>query len=393
MTRSEHAARDLSARRIGITISLFAIVATLASGCGDRNQSKVIVFSTDKGSPASRESRGIRSVEPRHVHDLVCVGREPKREGVGTNPQDIYRTDDRGRRWRRLTDTPENEVDAIPSPTGRLIAFARHFGNGRLQGPWIYLMRADGSSLRRVGRGWPAAWSPSGTKLAYYRTKFDRARRGWVTSGLGVMTPDGSNARLLLAGSRDEQPVRWSPDGRRVLVLRTVEPETPLYRRTFIVIDVGHGARRVIARAEPGFAAAWSPDGLRILFDRFNYDPPVRNPGLYVMSAKGLERHRIYPSTEELEYAWSPRGPIGVHRGNGDFQLIDRDGTRRRTVATGIAPHGGPLVGWSDDGREVLFGRSDTQVIVINSDGSDRRTITLPRGLVGTCTNWLNSWP
>jgi Tol biopolymer transport system component len=81
-----------------------------------------------------------------------------------------------------------------------VIAFARR---GQ-----VWTIRPDGSRLRQLTRGGGErpAFSPHGTKLAFLR-------RGVVT----VMNADGSGLRTLTA-LRDAEQVRWSPDGRRLVL-------------------------------------------------------------------------------------------------------------------------------------------------------------------------------
>jgi TolB protein len=109
------------------------------------------------------------------------------------------------------------------SPKG-LIAFAR---KGQL-----WTVRSDGTALRQLTRkgGLRPAFSPHGTKIAFLR-------RGVVH----VMDASGSGLRTL-RGLRDVEQVRWSPDGRRLLVER-------FEAGIEIASTDGSGARMIVADA------------------------------------------------------------------------------------------------------------------------------------------------
>jgi Tol biopolymer transport system component len=163
--------------------------------------------------------------------------------GVGIR---IRRADGRGR-WRRIT---RNHWDDYPdwSPGGHRIVFTRyprgeltdpelwiyHRGHSRrltlgsqaawsVKGeivfirfgdvpgePWdIYVIRPDGSQLRRLGPGFAPEWSPTGRRIIY-------ASNGCGYSCLYTMRRDGSRNRRVGKGISGDEP-DFSPDGRRVV--------------------------------------------------------------------------------------------------------------------------------------------------------------------------------
>jgi Tol biopolymer transport system component len=133
------------------------------------------------------------------------------------------------------------------SPDGRRIAFARSEG---LDGPVeIFVVGADGgtsvSQLTHFGAGDPA-WSPDGTLIAFAST-----RDG---DGIYVMRADGSEVRRVAAAREPVSPT-WSPDGSRV-AYRTA--------RGIAVVAVADGTvsdLRSTDRRQCSSGLAWSPDG------------------------------------------------------------------------------------------------------------------------------------
>lgn len=147
------------------------------------------------------------------------------------SPTDDDGTVDRGARELWVSDVYGREPRRVASggsspswsPRG-VIAFAR--------GGQLWSARPDGGGLRRLtGKGGTRpAYSPHGSKIAFLR-------RGVVH----VMGADGRGLKALRA-LRDVEQVRWSPDGRRLLVERA---EAGIE----IANADGSGARMIVADA------------------------------------------------------------------------------------------------------------------------------------------------
>lgn len=127
----------------------------------------------------------------------------PAGEGGAVDPatRELWTSDVYGRGARRLVAGAGSSPSW--SPRG-VIAFAR---KGQL-----WSVRPDGSGLRQLTRkgGTGPAFSPHGTKIVFLR-------RGVVT----LMNASGGGGVRTLRALRDVEQVRWSPDGRRLLVERS----------------------------------------------------------------------------------------------------------------------------------------------------------------------------
>jgi Tol biopolymer transport system component len=116
----------------------------------------------------------------------------------------LMEADGSGRKQLRV-----DASEADWSPDGLRVAFT---GSGTLEG--IYVMDHDGSDLTNVAvDDEEPRWSPDGASLA-----FTRSPPG--ITAVGVMRPDGSDARLVLPSLEASGPV-WSPDGARLAFTRT----------------------------------------------------------------------------------------------------------------------------------------------------------------------------
>jgi TolB protein len=156
---------------------------------------------------------------------------------------DIYTIPVAGGTPTRLTNTAGIDTGGSFSPDGRRIVFE----SDRSGTQQIYVMDADGSSQRRIsfgGGGYATpVWSPRGDLIAYTRTGAFQ---------IGVMSPDGSGARILTRGVYAEGP-SWAPNGRAVMFTRGASQGQLWY------VDIASGALRRVQTPLGGSDPAWSP--------------------------------------------------------------------------------------------------------------------------------------
>jgi TolB protein len=85
---------------------------------------------------------------------------------------DLFVFDVRTRADRMLTTSPRNEYDPAWSPTGGYIVFTSDMGR-RTGFRSLYVIKADGSILRRLTAtardDWMPSWSPAGTEIVFVR--------------------------------------------------------------------------------------------------------------------------------------------------------------------------------------------------------------------------------
>ncbi len=124
---------------------------------------------------------------------------------------------------------PDN--DPAWSPDGKTIAFDRDDGAS------LWLIDADGRNMRRLDIGSPPClgggepdWSPDGQWIAFVRCEppasggTERPRTMW--SDIWLIRPDGSDLRRLTHADRlawAAHSPAWSPDGKRIVFVRLVK--------------------------------------------------------------------------------------------------------------------------------------------------------------------------
>jgi TolB protein len=161
-----------------------------------------------------------------------------------------------GTNVRQLTQRVRNTgtEDHAPtwSPDGKRIAFVRTNNTARpANASVIYVMNANGSRARTVRvmpHRWPGSgapsWSPDGKKILYSTSCWfgdcGQPRTGAQLFTIGV---DGKARRQLTHVSGNAEGGRWSPDGRKIVFVRSprVGPSGDVYTAN----ANGTGLRRV----------------------------------------------------------------------------------------------------------------------------------------------------
>ena len=226
---------------------------------------------------------------------------------------DIYVMNSDGTSQTRLieaTDTKNFEVrfeSPAWSPDGEKIAFMRttsvDFVNSSpssavpATGPsGLYVMRPDGTGLRKLSKEMPYAqsplWSPEGKKIAF--------------SGTGekkyVVNVGGTEPRELMPNVKDHiSSYSWSPNGKKIAFAAVhYRGELDIY-----VIDAdGTGqtnltGTKTIIEDEP----SWSPDGKRIAFTRANASDVYADQDVYLMNADGTGRSCLANNASSPSFA------------------------------------------------------------------------------------------
>lgn len=277
----------MSLRRCASLVGLGAVVALGASCAGTARVGSLadrIVFSSDRALPYASEADDfdtrrldlyVMDADGRHVERLTTnfltdVFPAVSRDGAHialTRDIDgfaqVFVMDADGRHVRELTSAHGNSGLPAWSPDGRRIAFATD-RNAPDEGDEIYVMNADGGSVRAVTRtlptvrdAWPS-WSPDGKRLVF-------ARESGSGSAIFVVNADGSGLRRLTRepNAVDTQP-SWSPDGEQIAY------ESDLFMLPGQIFAMRNDGSRRRQLTGPTVGASsrptWSSDGRRIVF-------------------------------------------------------------------------------------------------------------------------------
>jgi Tol biopolymer transport system component len=177
------------------------------------------------------------------------------------------------------------------SPDGKSVAFDSDRDGVR----GVYVARADGTGVRRVsGEGYAAVptWSPDGRRLALLRAENDRPSV-WNLWLLDLAS--GEMTRLTRYRYGQVWGGAWFPDGRRLAYS---------HEDRLILLDPGTG--RATSHASPikgrlVRTPAVSPDGRWIIFQVFR-------DGAWLLNVETGSMQRVLDDASAEEFTWDPGG-------------------------------------------------------------------------------------
>jgi Tol biopolymer transport system component len=240
-----------------------------------------------------------------------------------------------GSRLTPLLPKSRSRAPQVVSGDGRVVAY----NDG-------YVSRADGTSLRRIGKGgWSMALSRDGRMLAFT-----------APDGIWVVGTNGRGRRRVVSGRWTFEP-DFSPDATAIAYSSFVGDDEYLFVRPL------HGKRR---RLGLGKRPKWSPDGRWIAY--------AASDGAYVVRPNGTQRHRVAQGA--VEVSWSPNGKQLAFNA-GYLGIVDTAGRHVRKLDTrGIEPS---FAVWAPDGRR-LFMTVMGQLWTVGRDGRGLRRLTRAGG-------------
>ncbi|HYI45727.1 MAG TPA: hypothetical protein VE174_09765 [Actinomycetota bacterium] len=162
------------------------------------------------------------------------------------------------------------------SPDGTSIAIT----GGEMQGDTfnqdIFVVDIADGDIRRLttdpAQDWQPRWSPDSSTIAFLTARNDPydSEYGPYTSGIYAIDADGSNERELTTGDkRKDQDHMWSPDGSRLVFVRTWDDDVApsagagSHLRIYSLDD---GRSVPMASPKHAYEPKWSPSGRWILY-------------------------------------------------------------------------------------------------------------------------------
>ncbi len=317
----------------------------------------------------------------------------------------IWVLDIKSRKLRNLTGGPDLQTPGKPdgffrpswSPDGQWIAFSsdrgteyhgheRGAGAGHTQALSVYIIRGDGTGVRRItppgiGAGTPK-WSADGKRLVFY--EMDPALT--FVARLGNQPPPGQIVSVDLAtGARTEHTsgpgLKISPQflgNDRIAYLVKSAPATgPVAGLAFTTGEKG--------AAGPMRSPSWSADGQVVVYHRSDFINRGQNAPLYSWDPDFEYQYTdVFPTfSRDRKLAITD---LNFPRGNPDasVSVMDPDGSNRKRVFHDT--NGAALMpSWSPDGQWLVvgfggfFGARDAapgKLIMVRADGSGMKELT-----------------
>ena len=316
---------------------------------------------------------------------------------------DIWILEIKTKKLRNLTNNPAGDFRPAWSPDGAWLAFSSdrdstkpkgRGGFAMMHSTEIYLVRADGSGLRRLTfsqtfAGSPV-WSTDGKRLAFYEAAHVEVnnivaveRKTGGTTQIATIDIATGERRLETNGAGEKLSPRWLAENRIAYISRLNNAG----------IEFTNGAAG--ARGEFN-SPSWSADGKRMVFHRetdFAY-PPFR-PNYSRDKQFRLIRTGVFPSfTPSGDKFISNDKTAGIMHNN--ILLMNADGsgqkllfsdTVKAALAPVISPQGDKIAFGFGQFFQNLKGAAIADIAVINSDGTNLKILTKGDG-----NNGFPSW-
>jgi Tol biopolymer transport system component len=290
---------------------------------------------------------------------------------------DLYVSDVQTQESRRLTDHPALDYNAAFSPDGQRIAFVSE-RDGNLE---LYTIRTDGSGLRRLTDNFALddhpVFSPDGQRLAFVSTRQPAVVPGQAWNAIYVMNADGSSVKRLSRPDTADYSPAWSPKGD--LIAFASGSGKAESTDLFVMRPDGSGRRLVVKNGGwPSFAA----DGLSLFF----HSQRQGNWGIWRVNLDGSNLQRITPPDID---AFTPRASLdgkwlvlarlrGEHR---QIEVMDLSTGKLTALTTEATDHWNPSI--SPDGGQVVYHKVTPGLLAPNVElwgapgGSDLKLLRL----------------
>jgi len=261
----------------------------------------------------------------------------------------------------------------------------------------IYTLNPDGTGLTQLtedGMSMRPKWSPDGRLIAYFAGVGE-------SQNLFVMNEDGSEKKELLSNQIEINDFWWSPDSSALLV--SVETRVQDKPEGYVVYIDGKRKERLghpiwtkgwnhwdahqakVINPSPQLLSAlpealswpkWSPDNQYIAFITEGVLAIANVEAVSAMGKWFLQQNE--PPCNKIE-EWSSNGKI-LFYANGYIcsAEVEKD---KLTHMTNLSMFHGWDATWNSDGTRIAFvsrqpGRSNSDVYVMDADGSNQKCIT-----------------
>lgn len=323
---------------------------------------------------------------------------------------DIWTLDLKSGDLRNVTSSPGGDFRPQWSPDGEWLAFSSDrtstnpkFTFATLHSTELYVVRPDGSGLRRVTQAAEFAgspqWSEDSASLLYYEADVDEVQkirsplRLRATTQIASVDIATGAHRTLTSGAGEKWTPRRLPNGRIGYV--TGGPDGGV---EFLATNAAPGGVDDVQRGAPGArgefrSPSWSTDGKQMLFHR-EVDatgwPPVR-PWPSLDPQFRLVRTGVFASHDGSgarlvvndQKAASLRNSVVLFNADGSGRKVVFGNPERNALAPAFSPAGDRIAFGVGQFFQAAQGVASADIAVMGADGTGLELLTNGKGNFG----------
>jgi Tol biopolymer transport system component len=252
---------------------------------------------------------------------------------------------------------------------------------------------------RFAGLNGAPAWSPDGQFLAYLSSRRPGLFEQDVISILSLKTSEEHDLSPNL--SELWGPIRWSPDGRSILV----QGKDKKIQHGLYLVDVQTGEVRSNLQSDLNSEIshpAWFPDGKRLLYTDRRPESGTITEAVVVRDLQTGQKTELFRPSRGLkidDIALSPDGRqvaltlLEKETRSSVLKVLPLAGGEASELVRAKEPEAivGDSLNWSSDSRYIVFGKSrstgqepKTQLLTISSRGGEPQALGLAMDSVGS---------
>ena len=177
-----------------------------------------------------------------------------------------------------------------------------------------------------------------------------------------LINVDGSGLQKLTSISAGACQPSWSPNGARIVFVSPCSRNREIYDGSSLFMMDSDGGNITPLPSVPGgdYSPAWSPDGLKIAFVSLRED---RIPQIFIMDLADMTVQKISQSPPRTNSypTWSSDGKLIAYTGqDSQMQVMNNDGTGSERLSRNVGSGRSTNAAWSSNGNLVVYAqRSD----------------------------------
>lgn len=268
------------------------------------------------------------------------------------------------------TNTPSIKLTPTPPHATKII-----YVQSNLQAHYLGIVKPDGSSIQEELHHYAAApaWSPDGTKIAFFGEQGISQLGGIYQQGNGIWLIDAQGQNPYRSVDVDHvKNLAWSPDGTKL----AFEIDSPSGDPEVEIVDANNGSE--ISRFA-GKQPAWSPDSQKLVINTCNNSAC----GLWRVDFLGGNEEQLTIDSNDSFPAWSKTNYLAFSRkldDNWEIYLLQLSNPQLQQQITN-RPNTDTTPVFSPDGQEIYIytdfpgGSNHWRIMAIPLDSRKERTV------------------